>query len=50
MSALNGVFYLLRGYVCLFAIVTARFVFWKLFVKKIGGIGNKKLLYPKIIG
>lgn len=41
-SALNGVFYLLRGSVCLFAVVTARFVFWKLFVKKIGGIRNKK--------
>lgn len=42
MSTLNGVFYLLRASVCLFTVVTARFVFWKLFVKKIGGIGNKK--------
>lgn len=51
MSALNGFFYLLWGSDWLFAVVTARFVFWKLFVKKIGGIRNKKkITVPKIIG
>lgn len=47
MSALNGVFNLPWASVCLFAVVTARFVFWKLFYKKIGGIRNKKITVSK---
>lgn len=49
LSALNGVLCLCRRSVCLFAIVTARFIFWKLFVEKIGGMRNKRLLHPRLL-